>query len=186
MGESYKTYRLILQMIQARNTDKTIVLKRPTHVLALDTLKKIIPEARIVFTHRDPTNLVASEASLIARLHSCSAKYPIDCDRTVKANAIKSLHYSRKMVEFASRTKVYNVAYNKLVNDPIALVADIYKFHGMEMTPAYEDSLSKYLSRNKQHSYGKHNYPKQIPGLSQIEIDEGLKDYRKFFAEYIE
>ncbi|MGB2445820.1 MAG: sulfotransferase family protein [Schleiferiaceae bacterium] len=188
MEESYKTYRRVLQLIQARDPSKRIILKCPTHILALDTLSKVIPEARIVLTHRDPTKLVASEASLIARLHTVSAKHPIDSDRSVKANAIKSIHYSQKLVEFASRCpkhKVYNVAYNKLVNDPVALVEDIYKFCGIDMTPAFEELLSEHLSQNKQHSHGKHNYPLKIPGLTEMEIDEGLKDYRDFFAEYI-
>ena len=92
------------------------------------------------------------------------------------------------MVEFASQSpapKVYHVAYHKLINEPTILVGDIHKFFGIKMTKSHEDNLSKFLSENKQHSHGKHNHTQKNIGIMEGEINEGLKDYLNFFAEYL-
>lgn len=188
MEESYKTYRLVLQLIQARNPNKRIILKCPSHALNLKSLTKIIPEARLVFTHRAPRALIGSEASLIARLQATSAKTKIDWRRTVKANARKNFLYSQKMVEFSSQhpaAKIFHAPYSKLIKEPKALVEAIHEFFDVEMTETHQELLSKYLSQNKQHSHGKHNYSHKNTGLTELEINEGLKDYVKYFAEHL-
>lgn len=188
MEESYTTYRLVLQLLQARQPNKRIVLKCPSHALSLKMLTKVIPEACIVFTHRSPRALIGSEASLITRLQSTSAKDTIDWRRTAKSNAHKNFLYSKRMVEFSSQVpspKVFHAPYTKLINEPIVLVEAIHKFFGLEITQTHQDSLSIYLSQNKQNSRGKHNYSPTNAGLTEREINEGLKDYVKFFAEYL-
>lgn len=187
--ESYKTYRLVLQLIQARNPNKRIVLKCPSHAFAIQTLTKVIPEAHIIMTHRDPKLLLNSEASLITRLQAVSSKETVDWKKSMKANASKTFLYCQRMAEFASQSpapKVYHSRYSDLVNKPVALMRDIHKFFGIEMTESYEDHLSNYLSQNRQHSHGKHNYTSQSPVLTDDEINEGLKDYLAVFDEYLQ
>ncbi len=189
MEESYKTYRLVLQMIQAREPNKRIIMKCPSHALNLKTLTKIIPEACLVFTHRNPQSLIGSEASLIARLQATSAKDKIDWRRTVKANANKNFLYSQRIVEFSSQSspthRVFHAPYYKLIEEPSALVGAIHKFFDIKMTRDHQESLSMYLLQNKQYSHGKHNYSSKNTGLTVLEINDGFKDYIEFFAEYL-
>jgi hypothetical protein len=188
MEESYKTYRLVLQLIQARDPTKRLILKCPSHSYALKTLTQVIPEAQIVMTHRDPRETFSSQASLVARLQASTAKEPIDWRQSVKASVHKSFISTQRMVEFASQSpapKVYHVAYHKLINEPMALIGDIHKFFGIAMTQSHEDTLAKFLSENKQHSHGKHNHSRSNIGLTELEINEGLKDYLNFFAGYL-
>eukprot|EP00957_Ditylum_brightwellii_P087735 6680732-Ditylum_brightwellii.AAC.1 len=97
MRESYITYRRVLQIIQARNLNKRLVLKCPSHALSLQTLIEIIPEAKIIFIHRnDIHKLAASEVSLITRLQAASV-LEFDWWRTSKANMAKFQSYSENM-----------------------------------------------------------------------------------------
>ena len=180
---------MVLQLIQARDPYRRIILKCPSHSLRLRTLNKIIPEAQIVMTHRDPWETLSSDASLMVRLQATSAKEPIDWKRAAKANAQKNFIYSRRLVEFASQTpapKVYHIPYSRLINEPVALVADIHRFYGIETTQSHKEFLSEFVSQNKQHFFGKHHHSQESIGLTDYEMEEGLQEYMEFFAEYIQ
>ena len=41
------------------------VLKTPQHMLDLPALLRVFPDARIIFTHRDPQAVVGSSCSLV-------------------------------------------------------------------------------------------------------------------------
>jgi len=49
---------------QQESSLKPWVLKTPQHMLDLDALVNVFPDARFIFTHRDPIRVVASSASL--------------------------------------------------------------------------------------------------------------------------
>ena len=64
----YASHRRWLQYLQWRCPAERWVLKSPGHLWALDALLAIYPDARIVQTHRDPLEVVASLVSLITKL----------------------------------------------------------------------------------------------------------------------
>ena len=60
---AYDYHRLSLQLLQSRAPGRWS-LKAPGHLHALDALMAVYPDARLIVTHRDPSEVVPSSASL--------------------------------------------------------------------------------------------------------------------------
>ncbi|MFB0612616.1 sulfotransferase family protein [Aurantiacibacter poecillastricola] len=64
---AYEQMARLLRLVgwsQQASSLKPWVLKTPQHMLDLDALLAVFPDARFIFTHRDPLRVVASSASL--------------------------------------------------------------------------------------------------------------------------
>jgi len=188
---SYLIYRKKLQMMQALHPQKRLVLKCPSHAFNLPTLTDVIPEAHLIFTHRSPQVLAASEASLIARLQATSVK-GLDWKKTVRHNARKNMAYSENMVKFAMSapaSKIFHVPYWRLVTQPEKLVGDIHRAFDLPFSAEHARALSAYLTQNSQGSKGKHNYSVKMleqAGLTEHQVQSGFKRYATYFANYLE
>ena len=68
MAPAFALHQHLLQHLQAFHQRDWWVLKAPPHLFALDALFAAYPDARIIFTHRDPASIMPSNASLIAYL----------------------------------------------------------------------------------------------------------------------
>ena len=64
MAPAYAQHRLALQTLQSRQPTERWILKTPNHLWHLDALLAAYPDARIIWTHRDPGPVVTSLASL--------------------------------------------------------------------------------------------------------------------------
>jgi hypothetical protein len=64
MAPAYAQHRSALQALQSAQPTERWVLKTPNHLWDLDALRAAYPDARIVWTHRDPAPVVTSLASL--------------------------------------------------------------------------------------------------------------------------
>ena len=64
MTPAYAQHRLALQTLQSRQPTERWVLKTPNHLWHLDALLATYPDARVIWTHRDPGPVVTSLASL--------------------------------------------------------------------------------------------------------------------------
>jgi Sulfotransferase family len=64
MTPAYAQHRLALQTLQSRQPTERWILKTPNHLWHLEALLAAYPDARIVWTHRDPGPVITSLASL--------------------------------------------------------------------------------------------------------------------------
>ena len=64
MAPAYAQHRLALQTLQSRQPTERWILKTPNHLWHLEALLAAYPDARIIWTHRDPGPVVTSLASL--------------------------------------------------------------------------------------------------------------------------
>ena len=61
---AYRFHRRFLQHLDAQLPGRRWILKSPDHLFALDDLRNVYPDARLVFVHRDPVRVLASVAKL--------------------------------------------------------------------------------------------------------------------------
>src|SRR5690349_13753103 len=65
---SYRAHRRQLQLLQWRMQQPRWAVKYPNHVLAMDAILKVYPDARFVMTHRDPVQTLASISKMTLSL----------------------------------------------------------------------------------------------------------------------
>lgn len=173
--DAYAHHHDVLQLLQSRAPGRWS-LKSPHHGLALDTLLGRYPDARIVVTHRDPVPVVGSLCSLARSLSGTFT----DADHT----AYIASHWLDVAEQIVNRTadarvrhpeaEFLDVDYQDLLTQPLAVVARIYAFDGMELTPEVEARFQAYLDDNEQGKFGRHTYSLEDFGLHADEIRERL------------
>ena len=66
LTSTYAYQRRVMKLLQWREPTRPWRLKSPSHVLFLEYLDRVFPDARFVMTHRDPTDVILSVADLYA------------------------------------------------------------------------------------------------------------------------
>jgi hypothetical protein len=63
---AYRQHKHLIQIIGSNDTDKRWLFKYPVHLRHLPSLFKVYPDACVVWTHRDPAQVLPSYCSLMA------------------------------------------------------------------------------------------------------------------------
>jgi hypothetical protein len=116
---------------------RQLVVKCPEHLWFLDVLARTLPDARIVWLHRDPARCAASHASLIALnqrvLHGRFDPRAVGAHAT--AMTVEGLRRARSALDVVPRDRVLHVRYDELVADLEGVVARIDAWSGIEPGP---------------------------------------------------
>lgn len=182
--DSYRLHRRFLQHLQGANTGRW-VLKSPDHVFAMEALRAVYPDARIVFAHRDPLKVLPSVARLTQVLRQPFARRvdPLDVGRQIVRDW--SLGAQRMISAHATKIwpddQVFHVRYKALTSEPVATVASIYDHFGLELTPAYRSRLAGAVSLKPDGGYGRNVYRFEDFGLDPGEERERYRDYMACF-----
>lgn len=181
----YASHRRQLQYLQWKAPARQWVLKSPGHLWALDALLAVYPDARIVQTHRDPLQVVASLTSLVTVLRSLASDAvdprEIGHDWTVRlADGL-----TRAMRVRAERplpaAQVFDVHFPALMADPIAMVRRIYAHFDMPLSPEAEARMQRFLAANPADKHGAHRYTLEAAGLDPATEQQRFAAYRHRF-----
>jgi hypothetical protein len=182
--DAYRLHRRFLQHLQGEPGARW-VLKSPDHVFAMEALRAVYPDARIVFAHRDPLKVLPSVARLTQVLRRPFARRvdPLDVGRQIVRDWSTG---AQKMIDahtgklWPSR-QVFHVRYRGLTADPIATVRAIYEHFGLEFTPAYRARLSAAVSSKPDGGYGRNVYRFEDFGLDPREERLRYREYMTCF-----
>lgn len=181
---AYRHMALLLKLVgwmRGDDDQRPWVLKTPQHMLDLPALTKVFPDARIVFTHRDPQSVVASSSSLVWNqkiIHSDSVD-----PRTVGREWFDKTHLQIESMRAARRripeSRRIDVNYEDVDADWQSVMRRIYRFLDMDMAPALP-AMQAYVQRTHHSSRLKrHRY-----SLDAFGLDAGVVKDR--FADYVE
>ena len=185
MRDAYAMHRLALQTLQSRIPTETWSLKTPQHLWSLDAMLEAYPDARVVWTHRDPAKVVPSTVSLNASLQSLGARR-ID-PQAIGAEWDAKLHYAVSCgVAFDEKQDgkrwCAHLRYADLMADPVAAVRELYAHFGAEVSSLHERRMQTWMRDRPQDVHGRHRYDPADFGLSREGIDERYADYRERFG----
>ena len=181
MTSAYTLHRRYLQVLQHRAPGPW-VLKAPSHALWLPTLLSLYPDARLVWTHRDPCAAVASLCSLMANAHrrNCAEADLEYLGRNVPLGLVE--HVERPMAlldEIGDR--IHHIQYDSLVGGEIDAMRGLYEWLGDELTPAVEARMRGWLSEGRPARLGPHRYALEDFGLERAAVASLFSDYVSHF-----
>jgi hypothetical protein len=178
MTSAYDYHRRFLQVLQSK-APGVWNLKMPSHALHVRALIKAYPDARMVWTHRDPYTAVGSLCSLIGNNHQrvlgyidkawIGANYPAQAAE----HANRMMAYRRE----AGEDKVYDLHYADMLRDPIDAMRRLYAWLGDDFTAEAEAGMRGWLDVNPQGKFGKHEYRLGDYGLSKADLEPLFADY---------
>jgi len=177
---TYEYHHRILQMFHSTAPGEWM-LKAPSHLVGLDALLDVYPDARLVWCHRDPFRAAASTFSLQSKVQSMSLS-GVDFDY-LRSGSVKLLseHIGRGMAlqDRSERDPFHHIYYHRLIDDPIGTVLALYDALGDEFTPEAETAMLQWLAKNPQGRFGRHSY-----SLEKFGVDRD--DLAPVYAEYLE
>jgi hypothetical protein len=176
----YEHHRRFLQHLQFRHPGAW-VLKWPKHLFGLDALLDVYPDARIVWTHRDPATVIPSSVSFVGTLRSMNS--PVFDPRRFGAewSALEEtgLHRGLAVRDRVGDSRFLDVHYNDLITDPVGAVIRIYRHLGLPVDDETVRRAADFQEDNPQGKHGAHDYTPEQFGF----VPEWV---RRRFAAYTE
>jgi len=172
---------------QQASSLRPFVLKTPQHMLDLPALLRVFPDARLIFTHRDPQAMVASAASLA---WNQTIIYSDHADS--HAIGAEWLRKTRLLVERMMRaradiapSRMIDVHYEDMERDWRGAMERVYRFLGLDLKPALP-AMEAYQLRAARLKQAPHRYSLEQFGLSAPRVLDELDDYVRSFDVAIE
>lgn len=184
MAPAFAIHRQVLQALQNAQPTERWVLKSPQHLWCLDALTAAYPDARFLWTHRDPADVVTSLASINNAMQLTFtgrrdprpvADYWAD---KVAAGIVKASVFDESRGAGWCR----HVHYEALMADPLGTVERIYEQFGDTVTALHRRRMEAWLRHRPQHAFGKHRYDPADFGWSAPELRRRFQDYRERYA----
>ena len=184
LREAYTEYRRLLLILQHQRPGRWWVLKTPHHLEFLDELSAVIPEVKLVWTHRDPLTTVPSFCSMLyhgRRVYSDAVDpHVVGRDRSVKV--ARMVERGLAFRDGGGDDRFLDVQYAELLAEPLAVIERIYAFMGQTLEPHARAAIEGALAEQVQHRYGVHRYSMADFGLDADELGELFGPYRARFG----
>jgi hypothetical protein len=182
---AYECHRRFLQHLQWRCPGAPWVLKAPSHLMALDALFAVYPDAQVVLTHRDPLKVLPSCASFAKVLR---APFTENIDlKALGAEVSRRWAASAQLVtrmrseQKQQQGNFFDVSYPELVRDPMAAVSAIYRHFDRELTGPAQAAMRRYVEQNPKDKHGAHLYSLEEFGLDPATERGNFQGYTEYF-----
>jgi hypothetical protein len=183
---AYEYHSRVLKLLQWGAPPRRWTLKWPCHLLALDAIADVYPDATFVVTHRDPVQALASNCSLAHMLRTGTSP---NTDPKIIGQDMLTLvrEHVDRLVAFdvaqsqAGRSPLVHVDYYRLVDAPEAVMPGVFDSVGLEWTPAVEDQIRAWRAENPKGKRGTHEYALDDYGLDRDMVSEALAAYVERF-----
>ena len=176
---AYRFHRRFLQHLDAQAPGRHWVLKSPDHVFALDAIKAVYPDARIVFLHRDPISVLASVAKLTEVLRRPFGRGVdrMDIGQQVSSSWIDGAN--RMIGAAAADSSILHLHYKQVVAAPLEAVETLYRHCGLTLGDAGKARMLAWLDRAPRNGNSQSRY-----SLTEFGMDEAA--LRARFAGYMD
>jgi soluble cytochrome b562 len=183
MRATYRYHRRVLRLLQWHCPPTLWHLKTPVHMFALDALVAAYPNARFLWSHRDPTKVLGSVCSLIHYTRSWSS----DRDDSVELGAEELDRWwvaVRRAMDFRQRVgdeRFADISFSDLQSDPVAALARGLERIGLNFEDESRASVTRWAGTHQPGSHGEHSYDLSDFGLNPEMIRERFAPYYATF-----
>ncbi len=179
----YAFHQRQLQHMQAHNARDRWVLKTGAHLWGLDKLLETYPDARIVFTHRDPVKSMTSYASLTTLVRGVGSDsvdpHEIAADWTPRLHRVLMNGINVRQAKEYPDALFYDVLFTDFVRDQFSVVESIYDAFDLPMSDEGAAAMKAFIDDNPPGKHGVHSYRPEDYGIDRDAT-------RELFAEYID
>jgi hypothetical protein len=175
----YRYLKQGLQILQHGREPARWVLKCPTHLGHLGTIMKLFPDATIVWTHRDPVDVVGSICSLVETSRAMHMRRLgqddlHDIGRMAIATMSSLVERGRDARTTIPRSQLIDLRYPALTANPLNIIEQLYESLGLAWTPVDRDRVRAATERRpgRPHEYTLYRY-----GLDEAIVQDAFGDY---------
>ena len=181
----YEFHEHQLQHLQWKVKRDRWVLKTGAHMWGLEHLLARYPDARIVFSHRDPVKSMTSYASLTSLVRSMGSDEvdprEIAEDWTARIKRVLEHAIAVRAAGDYQQAQFYDMYFQDFVTDQFAVVEKIYDSFELPMTGAAADRMQAFIADNPKDKHGIHRYSPDEFGVDPERIRETFRHYMERF-----
>jgi len=163
-------------------TARHYLAKNPHFSPMVDTLYEYFPDIKIIYLARNPLDMIPSYISLKEDEWQLLGD-PLETYESREYILDMAHHwytYPLARLEQAPQKSATVVDFNDLVSDARGVVTEIYERFGLELRPAFAETLRQATERARNHE-SEHEYSLQEMGLTAEKI---VEDYREIFERF--
>ncbi len=178
---TYAYERRVLKLLQWGEPIRPWRLKSPAHVLSLDYLDRVFPDARFVMTHRDPTDVLLSVADVYADI---AGGFTDHLDRRYLGE-LNVAHWSvgvERAVKFrdgGNDHRFFDIDFRAMQADPIGEVRRLSAWLGEPVSDEFESRMRSWWAKNAEKREPPSHADPEAFGLD-------LDAIRPLFAGYVD
>ena len=182
----YDFHHRQLQHLQARNPGDRWVLKTGAHLWGLDQLLETYPDARIVFTHRDPVKSMTSYSSLTTIVRRVGSDHvdPIevadDWIGRLRRVLLRGIEI-RQAREYPDAI-FYDMYFPDFITDQFTEVEKIYAALDLPMSGEGADAMKAFIDDNPPGKHGIHRYSPEEFGVDPGQVRAEFRTYIDHFG----
>jgi hypothetical protein len=184
-GEAYRFHKRFLQHLQHQNGRGQWILKSPDHIFAMDALLEVYPDARLVFVHRDPLEVLASVGRLTEILRQPFSR-KVDRLQIGKQVSSRWSLGANLLIDISLRQKelgprIFHLNYRSLIADPLATVTAIYRYFGLVLSSEARTRIEVFTAKRPNGGYGQNTYRLEDYGLNFENERRRFRNYALHF-----
>jgi hypothetical protein len=185
----YGTHKRILQELQWKGPRGRWTLKSPGFIGDLSAIVDTYPDARLVWTHRDPATTIASLSSLVAALQNAllgERPDPVELGKETRELWVACL--KRGM---AARddprvdSAVIDIPYRELVADKVGTTRRIHDHFGLGFTDEHRQAIEALEVVQPSSQFAKHAYSTEDFGVDVASLRDELSDYYDRYGDLV-
>ena len=183
---AYRFHKRFLQFLQHQDgVQRRWVLKCPEHLFALQAIRVVYPDAKLVFVHRDPVKVLLSQARLTEVLRRPFTRR-LEPQTLGPVESKRWLDGTRRMMAVGEDAgfadPVCHVHHMDLISDPVSTVDSVYKHFGMELQAETASAIETFVAAKPKGGYGVHNYDFEDHGLDEQQERKRFRPYMVHFG----
>ena len=185
--DQYRIHKMMLQHCQHGRPKKRWALKG-FHGPRLEAFFEAYPDARLIWTHRDPVQVTASRIGMAIALTKAFGGGSVD----KREQAAIHLAATRAGIENTMNNpliddpRIHHVRYTDFVADPVGTIAGFYEFCDFYLSGPAESAMRDYLANNRGDRYGKFIYSADDIGADVDALNREFAPYRDRFGLDVE
>jgi hypothetical protein len=159
MTPAYLQHRRTLRLLQWHCPPDQWHLKTPVHMLSLPALLGVYPDARFIWTHRDPSEVMGSVCSLIAYTRSWVSDQ-VDPDIGAGQTAIWAEALRRAMAcrDEVGEDRFADIGFADFNADPVGVVASSFDHLGLPFTTGSRRAVQGWAAEHRRGEGGTHEF----------------------------
>ncbi|WP_428310653.1 sulfotransferase family protein [Hydrocarboniphaga sp.] len=181
---TYRYVKRVLKLLQWRCPPHRWRLKNPSHIVFIDALDEVFPDARYWMTHRDIGKVIPSVADLYHELIRASSD---QVDKTYIGEL--SAHWCelgmRKLIAFrdaGNDSRFFDIHFVPFQKDPFTAIAKLYQFLGEPLGAEALERMQAWRRDTPRDQHGEHHYDAADFGIDLGQLRERFAFYTERFG----
>jgi hypothetical protein len=188
MRSTFSYHERTLRLLHAHRPPQLWLIKGPAYLFHLESMAAQYPDARFLFTHRDPAVSMPSTCSTVEdawTLTVPSVTLPHDVvGREMLEHYVVGMQRAMEARDALGEDSFLDVAQRDVQVDPLGTARSIYAFLDLELTDEVCAAVQQVADDNRRGSRGEHVYRTEEYGYTPDGIRDVFADYLARYGAY--